>query len=283
VPYREYLGSRLETVDVDTGDRQVLMRTPEGIEAPNWTPDGSTLIYNSRGRLYRFPLADKHPVPFDTGFADHCNNDHVLSFDGQTLGISHQPRDNGGKSLIYTLPATGGTPQQVTPLGPSYLHGWSPDGKYLIYTGQRNGDFDIYRIPVEGGEEVQLTSAKGLDDGSEYSPDGKHIYFNSARTGTMQIWRMRPDGTGQEQMTRGEQNDWFPHVSPDGKRVLFLSFSKEIAAEEHPFYKPIYLRIMPIDGGTPKIVAYLYGGQGTINVPSWAPDSRRAAFVSHTN
>ncbi len=283
VPYREYLGSRLETLDVDTGDRQVLMRTPEGIEAPNWTPDGSTLIYNSRGRLYRFPLADKQPVPFDTGFADHCNNDHVLSFDGQTLGISHQPRDNGGKSLIYTLPATGGTPQQVTPLGPSYLHGWSPDGKYLIYTGQRNGDFDIYRIPVEGGEEVQLTSAKGLDDGSEYSPDGKYIYFNSARAGTMQIWRMRSDGTGQEQMTRGELNDWFPHVSPDGKRVLFLSFSKEIAAEEHPFYKPIYLRIMPIDGGTPKIVAYLYGGQGTINVPSWAPDSQRAAFVSHTN
>ncbi len=282
VPYREYIGSRLETLNVDTGDRRVLFRTPEGIEAPNWTPDGGTLIYNSGGRLFRFPLAEKTPVPLDTGFADHCNNDHVLSFDGQTLGISHHSKDAGGQSVIYTLPASGGEPKRVTTIAPSYLHGWSPDRKYLIYTGQRNDEFDIYRIPVDGGEEVRLTTAKGLDDGSEYSPDGKHIYFNSARTGTMQIWRMKPDGSGQEQMTHDELNDWFPHVSPDGKRMVFLSFPKDVPADEHPFYKHVYLRSMPVEGGEPRVVAYLYGGQGTINVPSWSPDSRHLAFVSHT-
>ena len=282
VPYHDYLGSRLETLDPDTGKRTVLYTTDVSIEAPNWTPDGATLIYNSRGRLYNFPLATRQPVPLNTDFADHCNNDHVLSFDGKTLGISHQPKETGAKSVVYTLPLTGGTPKRITEKSPSYLHGFSPDGKFLIYTGQRDGDFDIYRIPVTGGEETRLTTAKGLDDGSEYSPDGKYIYFNSARTGTMQIWRMLADGSQQEPLTHGEFNDWFPHVSPDGKRIVFISFSKEVPAEKHPYYEHVYLREMPASGGEPKVIAYLYGGQGTINVPSWSPDSKRVAFVSHT-
>lgn len=282
VPYRDYIGSRLETLDVDTGDRRVLYETPDAIEAPNWTPDGSSLIYNSKGRLYRFPLAENQPMPIDTGFATRCNNDHVLSFDGTWLGVSHHPQDAGGRSHIYVLPATGGTPRQVTEKAPSYLHGWSPDGKFLLFTGERDGEFDIYRIPVRGGEEVRLTTAKGLDDGSEYSPDGQWIYFNSARTGTMQLWRMKPDGTGQEQLTHDELNDWFPHVSPDGKRIVFLSFTKDVAPDDHPYYKQVYLRVMPVDGGNPRVIAYLYGGQGTMNVPSWSPDHRHLAFVSHT-
>ncbi|MHB8973750.1 MAG: TolB family protein [Pirellulaceae bacterium] len=282
VPYRDYLGSRLEILDVDTGDRRVVFRSADPIEAPNWTPDGTTLIYNAKGKLFRFSLADRTPVPLDTGFANRCNNDHVLSVDGQSLGISHHLQEAGGQSVIYTLPAAGGEPKRVSANAPSYLHGWSPDGRYLIYTGQRGGEFDIYRTPVEGGDELRLTTAKGLDDGSEYSPDGKYIYFNSSRTGTMQVWRMKPDGTGQEQLTHDELNDWFPHVSPDGQRIVFLSFSNDVPADEHPFYKHVYLRMMPIDGGEPRVIAYVYGGQGTINVPSWSPDNRHLAFVSNT-
>ncbi len=282
VPYRDYLGSRLETLDVDSGDRSILYTTAEGIEAPNWTPDGAALIYNSRGKLFRFPLAEKQPTPIETGMADRINNDHVLSFDGQTLGISHHAKDAQGKSVIYTLPVTGGQPRRVTDKFPSYLHGWSPDGKCLIYTGEREGDFDLYRISVNGGAETRLTTAPGLDDGSEYTPDGKYIYFNSARTGTMQIWRMKPDGSAPEQLTHDELQDWFPHVSPDGQRVVFLSFTTDVPADQHPYYQHVYLRMMPLNGGAPKVVAYLYGGQGTINVPSWSPDSRRIAFVSHT-
>jgi dipeptidyl aminopeptidase/acylaminoacyl peptidase len=281
-PYRDYIGSRLETLDVETGQRRVLFRTADGIEAPNWTPDGDALIYNSQGKLYRFAFGDRKPVLLDTGFADRINNDHVLSSDGRTLGISHHAREVDGNSVIYTLPASGGVPKRVTDKAPSYLHGWSPDGKSLVYTGQREGEFDIYRIAVDGGKETRLTSAEGLDDGSEFSPDGKFIYFNSARTGTMQIWRMKPDGTEQQQLTHDEFNDWFPHVSPDGRRVAFLSFPKEIAAEDHPFYQRVLLRMMEAGGGDPQVVAYVYGGQGTINVPSWSPDSRHLAFVSYT-
>ncbi len=283
IPYRDYIGSRLETLNVDTGERRVLLETSERIEAPNWTPDGQSLIYNSKGRLLRFPLRGKEPELLDTGFADRNNNDHVLSFDGKTLGISHHTTEEKGRSVIYTLPTTGGIPKRVTEYAPSYLHGWSPDGKSLIYTGERNGEFDIYSIPIAGGEEMRLTDAEGLDDGSEYSPNGSFIYFNSSRTGKMKLWRMKPDGSDQQQMTQGEMNDWFPHVSPDGKRIVFLSFPADVGAEDHPFYKHVYLRMMPVDGGEPQVIAYVYGGQGTINVPSWSPDSRHLAFVSNTN
>jgi Tol biopolymer transport system component len=181
------------------------------------------------------------------------------------------------------MPSGGGIPERITPEGPSYLHGWSPDGRFLTYTAERNGNFDIYKISVTGKQEIRLTDADGLDDGPEYSPDGKYIYFNSSRTGTMQLWRMKPDGTGQEQLTFDGYNDWFPHISPDGKQIVFLSFMPEVRADDHPFYRHVYIRIMPADGGIPKVIAYLYGGQGTINVPSWSPDSRRIAFVSNSD
>jgi len=281
-PYQDYIGSNLETLDVETGARTLLYQSPASLQAPNWTTDGSALIYNSDGLLYRFDLAARLPEPLNTGYADRNNNDHVLSFDGRMLGISHHSADDDGESIIYTLPATGGTPRRVTPLGPSYLHGWSPDGRYLVYTGGRDDEYDIYRIPVEGGEEMRLTTSPGLDDGSEYSPDGQYIYFNSVRSGAMQIWRMAPDGSSPEQVTDDSYNNWFPHISPDGRWIVFLSYMPDVDPDDHPWYRPVYIRMMPAAGGTPRVLAYLYGGQGTINVPSWSPDSRHIAFVSNT-
>jgi TolB protein len=282
VPYRDYIGSNLEVMSVDTGDRKVVSTSPISIQAPNWTSDGKELIYNSEGRLYRFDLATRKISPLDTGFAISNNNDHVLSFDGKMLGISHQPTEEQRRSVVYTLPATGGTPKRVTANSPSYLHGWSPDGRFLVFTGGRNGEFDVYKIPVEGGEEIRLTTATGVDDGPEYSPDGQWIYFNSMRTGRMQIWRMKPDGSGQEQLTSDEYNNWFPHLSPDGKTMIVLSFLADVKPEDHPFYRQVYIRVMQPDGSAPRIVAYVFGGQGTINVPSWSPDGKQIAFVSNT-
>lgn len=288
VPYRDYLGSRLEILDVPGGKRELIYSSARPFEAPNWTPDGRALIYNTSGRsdgwgrLCRFDLATRNIAVIDTGFATGNNNDHVLSFDGARLGISDQSASHGGESAIFTVPVGGGTPKRITPLTPSYLHGWSPDGRFLVYTGGRNGKFDIYRIPAAGGEETRLTDADGLDDGPEYTPDGKYIYFNSTRSGRMQIWRMKPDGKDPEEVTHDNFNNWFPHISPDGRWIAFLSYSGDVAPEDHPYYRQVYLRLMPLAGGQPKIIAYVYGGQGTINVPSWSPDSRRLAFVSNS-
>jgi regulation of enolase protein 1 (concanavalin A-like superfamily) len=288
VPYRDYVGSVLEILDVGSGRRQMVYRSGQPFEAPNWTRDGSALIYNTsgrteaRGRLYRFDLLTRQAALIDTGTNNRNNNDHVLSFDGNMLGISDGSQ--GGGSSIYTVPATGGTPKRITTLSPSYLHSWSPDGRSLIYTAGRGGEFDIYSIPADGsGPEVRLTDVKGLDDGPEFTPDGKYIYFNSVRTGKMQIWRMKPDGKDPEPITNDDLNNWFPHISPDGQSVAFISFPADIDPNDHPYYKRVYLRLMPIGGGTPKVIAYVYGGQGTINVPSWSPDSRMLAFVSNTD
>ena len=267
----------LELVPIASKDRRVVYHTTNHMEAPNWSHDGKYLLFNAQGRIYRLPATGGKPEPLDTGFANHCNNDHGLSPDGMRLAISDQTR--GGKSLIYILPATGGTPQPVTTLGTSYWHGWSPDGSTLAFCGERNGEFDVYTIPPEGGQEKRLTTAKGLDDGPDYSPDGKFIYFNSERTGTMQIWRMKPDGSDQEQVTSDEFNNWFAHPSPDGKWLVFLSYEKDVTG--HPANKPVRLRLMPTNGGPIQELARLFGGQGTMNVPSWSPDSKQVAFVSY--
>lgn len=289
VPYRDYIGTRLEILDVQTGHRQMIHSASQPFEAPNWTPDGSALIYNISGRsagwggLCRFDLAQGMATPINTDFANRNNNDHVLSFDGTMLGISHHSTNHAGQSAVFTVPVQGGMPKLITPLAPSYLHGWSPDGKFLVYTGGRNGDYNIYKISSNGGEEIQLTSTKGLNDGPEYTPDGKYIYFNSTRSGLMQLWRMKADGKDQEQVTSDEYNNWFPHVSPDGRWIAFLSFSKSVPPNDHPYYKQVYLRLMPIEGGPSRVIAYVYGGQGTMNVPSWSPDSKRLAFVSNSD
>jgi len=282
VPYRDYLGSNLEILDVATGNATIVHQYKGSFQAPNWTHDGKALIYAQEGHLYRFDLANRSADVINTGFATRNNNDHVLSFDGRMLGISNHAVEDSGASIVYTVPVTGGTPKRITAKGPSYFHGWSPDGGWLVYTGQRNGDFDVYKIPATGGEEIRLTSTPGLDDGPEYSPDGKYIYFNSVRSGRMQIWRMRPDGSDQTQITNDGFNNWFPHISPDGKSMVFISFPPSVAADDHPFYKHVLLRVMPVGGGPARVIAYVFGGQGTINVPSWSPDGKRLAFVSNT-
>jgi Tol biopolymer transport system component len=270
--------STLETVAIASKDRRVIYHTKDHIEAPNWSRDGKYFLFNSAGRIYRLPVAGGEPQLVNTGFATRCNNDHGLSPDGTQLAISDQSQEQR-RSLIYIVPVAGGIPRRITQLAPSYWHGWSPDGKTLAYCAERNGQFDIYTIPVAGGDEKQLTTAAGLDDGPDYSPDGLYIYFNSDRTGIMHIWRMKPDGGDQRQVTLDDYNNWFPHPSPDGKWLVFLSYEKDVKG--HPANKDVMLRLMPMAGGEIQVLAKLFGGQGTINVPSWSPDSTSLAFVSY--
>ena len=273
--------SILEVINIETGKREQLKTYPGVIEAPNWTLDGNSLIFNRHGRLVAYCLKSGKEEEINTDFADACNNDHVLSPDGTAIAISHGTWEDG-QSRIYTLPITGGIPALITPMAPSYLHGWSPDGRTLAYCAERNGQYDVYAIPAAGGRETQLTNTPGLDDGPEYSPCGKYIWFNSTRSGLMQVWRMDADGANPIQMTHDEFNNWFPHVSPDGSQVVFISYKKgDVEPAAHPPNKNVQLRLMPAAGGDFKVLAELFGGQGTINVNSWAPDSKRFAFVSY--
>lgn len=279
-------GCRLETMTVADGKRKVIKESDGRFEAPNWMPDGKTLLYNEGGALYTIPVEGGAPEKLNTDTIKNNNNDHGISFDGKMLAISsHRAGLNGGGSTVYVLPLKGGKPKQITQETPSYWHGWEPGGKAVTIVAQRNGSFiyNLYKVDVASGKETALTTnTTGHVDGPEYSPDGKYIYYNANPTGTMQVWRMKPDGSGKEQITFGAEHSWFPHISPDGKWISFISFPNSIEPNSHPSYQMVTLNVMPAAGGVPKVVAYLYGGQGTINVNSWSPDSKSIAFVSNS-
>ncbi len=281
------LGCRLETMTVGDGKRMVIYEKDSRFEAPNWMPDGKKLLFNMGGLLYKIPVTGGALEELNTGSCTTLNNDHGISFDGKSLAISSSRRGlPGGGSTVYVLPLEGGEPQLVTENTPSYFHGWNPNNKELVYVAIRDGKsvYNIYRNSTDGKHEVALTDIKPGQhvDGCEYSPDGKYIYFNGQLTGMMQIWRMKADGSDKEQLTFDNYNNWFPHISPDGKWLVMISFPATIDKNSHPAYKRVMLRIMPVDGGEPRVIAYLYGGQGTINVPSWSPDGKSIAFVSNS-
>ncbi|ROP49159.1 MULTISPECIES: TolB family protein [unclassified Rathayibacter] len=271
------LFSTIETIDISSTDRTVAAVVDRWVEAPNWTRTDD-LIVNGEGHLYRVPVTGGELVEIDTGSAIACNNDHGLSPDGSRIAISDQSTEDG-LSVIYTLPSTGGEPVRITDQSPSYWHGWSPDGTMLAYCAQRNESFGIFTVPAEGGIEQRLTTAVHLDDGPDYSPDGEWIYFNSDRTGRMQIHRVRPDGSDLERVLISGTADWFPHLSPDGRWMVHLSYAPDVVG--HPRDHDVTLVLTDRSNGSSRTIADVFGGQGTLNVPSWSPDSTRFAFVSY--
>lgn len=269
--------SELAIFSIDTETVRSVLKSDHHIEAPNWSRDGEFLVINGGGLLFRVDLKTPGMVMIDTGFASHCNNDHGISPDGTMLVVSDSAEPAG--SRIYTLPIGGGTPRLVQGASPSYWHGWSPDGETLAYVAKRGSTFQVYTCPVSGGDETQITFDFDHCDGPDYSPDGQWIWFNGEKAGSVQLWRVHPDGSGLQQMTDDERVNWFPHPSPDGKHILYLAY--EGGTQGHPADRDVELRLMPSSGGAARVLLSLNGGQGTINVPCWSPDSRAFAFVRY--
>lgn len=282
--------SHVSYYDLNSQSVKVVYSADQMIEAPNWSPDGKYLLVNSKGDLWNLPVTTPNPElqKIDLGSINRCNNDKGYSPDGKLLAFSSSATGKG--SQVYTVPSAGGTPKMVVPEMPSYFHAFSPDGKWLAVVAQRNGNFDLFRLPSEGGAQQQLTTSPGYDDGPDYSPDGKWIYFNSDRSGKWEIWRMPAEGAGPndklaQQITNNpDEEDWFPHCSPDGKWLVFIAFPKGTAG--HNGHTMVKLQMIPLPGdqiahSAPRTLSEFFGGQGTINVNSWSPDSSKIGFVSY--
>lgn len=268
---------------MDTQQRKIVLEKNLLFEAPNWHPDSNYLIVNSQGLLYNvhFDTPDWALIP--TGKLTQCNNDHGITPDGNMLIISNN--DSIG-SRIYLLPIMGGdSAQLITKAAPSYWHGIHPDGKTIAYVAKRNQKhFNIYTTAIAGGKEKRLSFTVGQDDGPDYSSDSTLIYYNSTQSGTMKIWQMGVDGQDKKQLTFDDYQDWFPHPSPDGKKLVFLSYLPDVPPTTHPANQQVMLRLLDLTlpNPQPQVLVHLLGGQGTINVPSWSPDSQSFAFVSYS-
>jgi Tol biopolymer transport system component len=270
--------SELALYDLDGGQATTILATPRLIEAPNWMPDGQSLLVNAEGLLWRVPLSAPALLPLDTGLHQALNNDHVPSPDGRWIAFcdkSEQPH-----SCLYLMPADcTAPPHRLTANTPSWLHGWSPDSQRLVYAGVRAGAFGLWSIALTGGEERCIYTGPGHHDGPDMTPDGHWVWFNSDMGGTMQLWRIRPDGSDLQQMTDEASVNWFPHPTPCGRHVLYLAYAS--GTHGHPRDCRVSLRLMPANGGHSRLLAPLFGGQGSLNVPCWSPDSRRFAFVRY--
>jgi TolB protein len=271
------LESTLETISIESKDRKAVYIAPKYIEGAFWSGEGDHLFFSDGGLLYKLPRTGGTPGVEETGGLKTLGSSNGFSHDGKLLAVSNYVGEH--QSLIYIVPAGGGGPRLLVSSPSSWWHSWSPDGTSILFSGMRKNNLDVYSIPVRGGNERRLTREPGIDDGPEFSPDGAHVYFNSDRTGTSQIWRMNPDGSSPEQITSDGFNNWFPHVSPDGKWIVFLSYDKDVRG--HPANRDIMLRIVPAAGGAIDVLAKLFGGQGTFDVNSWAPDSKNLAFISY--
>ncbi len=282
VPAGKKIISSLYIYDLTSGKSTLVLEEGRHFEAPNWSRDGKYLLINSNGLLEKIsPKGEKLGV-LPTGKVNKANNDHGFSFDGSTLYISSgKPEIKEHTSFIYKVAATGGEPELITPLSTSYWHGVSPDNRKIVYCAARNGNYDVYQMDVNGGEEIRLTKEEGLDDGPEYSPDGNYIYFNSYRTGRMQIWRMLADGSHPEQMTFDNYSNWFAHISPNNQVATIITYLED-QQQAHPFGRQVKLRLLDLKNKSIRdLTEAFYGGQGTINVPSWNPEGTRFAYVKY--
>ncbi|MFM1928837.1 MAG: hypothetical protein RL387_165 [Bacteroidota bacterium] len=282
VPEGKTVISSLYVYDMATGKSNMITRELRHFEAPNWSRDGKFFLINAYGKLEKMSMTGDRIGYLNTGNIQDCNNDHGYSFDGKTLFISSgKPSIKEHSSFIFKLAADGGDPIQLTPTTPSYWHGVSPDGKTMVYCAARNGNYDVYAMSTDGSEEKRLTSTEGLDDGPEFSPDGKYIYINSFRTGHMQIWRMAPDGSSPEQMTFDDKSNWFAHIHPNNKVATIISYDED-QVQAHPFGKQVRIRLLDLQTKQIKdLTGPFYGGQGTINVPSWNPEGTKFAYVKY--
>ncbi|PWG59906.1 TolB family protein [Bifidobacterium catulorum] len=281
--------AQLRVIDVETREETVLLESDMLIESPNWTPDGEWIIVNAKGRLYRLPADGSgmlERIPIDN--VPWVNNDHVLSPDGKRIYFS-------AEGHLYVAPVTGGDARKVSNDHPEiqeysyWLHGISPDEKTLAYVSTEpegsdpHGRRNLGTIPAHGGPDFQMTDGVNDFDGPEYSRDGQWIYYNSEEAATCdghaQIFRRRPDGSERQQLTFDDRINWFPHFAPDGSKFVYISYEPGLLS--HPADTMVELRMMDAEGGEPETVTTLFGGQGTINTNTWAPDGRRFAFIAY--
>ena len=282
IPAGKKVISSLYIYDLASGKSDLILTEKRHFEAPNWSRDGKFLLINAYGKLEKISPKGEKLGELNTGSVDKANNDHGYSFDGKSLYISSAKAEiKEHTSFIYKVASEGGNPLQLTPLTPSYWHGISPDGKTMVYCAARNGNYDVYAMSSNGGEEIRLTSTEGLDDGPEYTPDGKYIYINSFRSGMMQIWRMKADGSEPEQMTFDAHSNWFAHIAPNNQVATIITYLED-QKQSHPFGHQVKLRLLDLKTKVVKdLTEPFYGGQGTINVPSWSPDGKKFAYVRY--
>jgi len=292
--------SRVHVYDVASRSARLVFESGTVlVEAPN-VLDADTLVLNADGDLWLLRLPEPGTVLDETALervpmpgVPEINNDHVLDPSGDSVVVSGRDGD------LYRVPLPAGgaaatltnTTTALPVVRKFYLHGIAPDGSSLAaIVGELTEDgtwtTDVALVDPATGDPTFLTRDEYPDDGVSFA--GDLLVWNSERftPGTAQLVSLWPGATDPVRITNDDRVNWFPHVSPDGAHLLYLSY--EPGVQGHPADHRVELRLLPgvlVRGARiavqPETLVTLDGGQGTVNVPPWAPDSSWFAYCDY--
>jgi TolB protein len=243
--------------------------------SPTWSADGRRLFFvSNRGGsmdLWQQRIGEDgrpvgEPEPLTTGIGMRTA---VFSPDGSKLAYS---RGRGVYNIwrvpiLQDRPATWDDAEQITfDQAETHVSDLSPDGQVLLVSSDRAGNYDLWKLPAEGGEMTQLTVEPTSDGTPMWSPDGKEIAFYSLRSGNRDIWVMSAEGGAARPLTSHPAVDVWPAWSPDGREIAFCSWRSGSD-----------IWVVPARGGDPRQITE---DPAIDQLPVWSPDGKWLIFQS---
>ena len=213
----------LYIMDIDGNNQTRLTHNSVAEKSPSWNPDGKSIVFVSeRGGDNDIYKIDLNTLEIEKVFSSSF--DPQWSPDGSMIAFSSLNFGEGTSADIYIKAVYQDNPINLTDT-PSFdtQPSWSPDGKKIAFISNRDENFEVYSMTVDGTYQTNLSKNPAEEASPCWSGDGKKIAFVSTRDGNHEIYIMKADGTNPERLTDNPAKDLWPSWMPDDSGIVFYS------------------------------------------------------------